>query len=82
MLGVELISTHAADAAALGAALLAGVAAGTWRTAADACEQAVQFGDTTRPDDQARARYDPLYERFRRHYPAVRPLFAEATPSR
>jgi xylulokinase len=77
-LGVDLISTHATDAAALGAALLAGVGGGAWASAAEACREAVRLGETTGPEAAASQRYNELYQSFRRHYPAVRPLFTES----
>jgi xylulokinase len=76
-LGVSLVSVEATDAAAFGAGLLAGVAAGAWSGVAEACRQAVRLGEMTRPSVASRERYEALYERFRAHYPAVRPLFGD-----
>lgn len=75
--GVDLVTVEAGEGAALGAALLAGVGAGVWPTAAEACGAAVELGEQTSPDPETRELYEPLYERFRRHYPVLAPLFTE-----
>ena len=75
--GVDLVTVEAGEGAALGAALLAGVGAGVWPTAAEACGAAVELGEQTSPDPESRELYEPLYERFRRHYPVLAPLFTE-----
>jgi len=76
VLGVDLVAMEAEEGAAFGAALLAGVGAGVWPSAAAACAVAVRRGETTRPDPAAGAVYDTVYQRFRAHYPALSPLFA------
>jgi xylulokinase len=75
VLGVELVSVETTEGAALGAALLAGVGAGAWTSVCEACESAVTLGNVTRPDDSSIQTYDEIYRRFRKHYPAVKPLF-------
>ncbi|MDX1501372.1 MAG: xylulokinase [Thermoanaerobaculia bacterium] len=78
-LGVELVPAEAAEAAALGAALLAGVGAGIWRSVEDACAAAVRLSPPTGFDPDGRRAYDPVYRRFREHYPALAPLFSRTT---
>ena len=75
VLGVDLVSVETAEGAALGAALLAGVGAGAWDSVAAACGAAVRLGERTRPHPDAASVYNPLHQRFREHYPALRPLF-------
>lgn len=65
------------DAAALGAALLAGVAAGQYRDPAEAVEAAVRVDVTHAPDAWAAAAYEPLHALYRRLYPAVREIQRE-----
>ena len=79
-LGVELVRVRATEGAAFGAALLAGVGAGVWPSAAGACGEAVELGETTRPDPESREAYQGLYQRFRAHYPALKPLFGTWDP--
>lgn len=75
MLGVDLVTVGTGEGAALGAALLAGVGSGLWPSVEAACADAVQLGETTRTDPDAAAAYNPVYQRFRDHYPALQPLF-------
>jgi len=75
ILGVDLISVETAEGAALGAALLAGVGVGVWPSAGDACSAAVQLGERTTPDGTAMSAYSRIYELFRAHYTALRPVF-------
>lgn len=74
VLGVELVTVTATEGAAFGAALLAGVGAGCWPDVESACAAGVELGAVSRPDMERRAIYAPLYERFRRAYPALRHL--------
>ncbi len=74
VLGCDLTTLRAAQGAACGAALLAGVGAGVF----DSVEQAaatVRTDATIRPGD-AQAAYDALYETYRGLYPALRDTFA------
>ncbi len=75
VLGVDLVAVETGEGAALGAALLAGVGAGVWASVEAACAAAVRLGETTPTDPRSGAAYDPLYRRFRDHYPALKPLF-------
>ena len=74
VLGVELVTVEATEGAAFGAALLAGVGAGCWPDVESACAASVELGAVSRPDPERHALYAPLYERFRRAYPALRSL--------
>ena len=58
------------EAAALGAALLAGVGTGAWDSAEAATSAAVRITKTTEPRDTAA--YDEAYARFRQLYPALK----------
>ena len=75
VLGVELVSVAAAEGAAYGAALLAGVGAGAWPDVDAACTL-VATGERIMPDADERAVYDHLYAHYRALYPALRPTFA------
>lgn len=77
VLGTRLVSVRNDEGAAFGAALLAATGAGCWTSVAEACRQAITFDDVTAPDADGVAGYQPLYERFTRAYPMVRPLYGE-----
>ena len=70
---VEIV--EAEEGAAYGAAILAGVGAGTWATVDDACAAVVRVRDTitTRPD-VART-MNTAYSFYRRVYPATKTIF-------
>jgi xylulokinase len=62
----------AGEPTALGAAILAGLAAGTFRDTADAVARTVQPSARIRePDDRARARYEERYAQYRALYDGV-----------
>lgn len=71
---VPLLVPEVTEAACLGAALLAGVAAGAYPSLADGVRAAVRAGATVEPDAAAAARYDERYAAYRQVYPAVRPI--------
>ena len=73
-MGVDLLTVQATEGAAFGAALLAGVGAGAWASVDAACKASVELGETTSPDPARRDAYEPIYERFRACYPALRPI--------
>ena len=73
-LGLPLERTAAEEGAAYGAALLGGVAAGTYADVHEAVAATVRVTERIEPDpDWARA-YEDGYGRFRALYPALRPL--------
>ena len=80
-LGLDLVSLQATEGAAFGAALLAGVGAGAWSSIAEACEASISPGTITRPREELSASYSEAYARYRAHYPALKPLFADSTES-
>jgi xylulokinase len=63
---------------AFGAALLAGVGAGLYASVENACQSAIKAGDQIEPSSPAVATYARAYARYRRLYPALQGLFAEA----
>lgn len=76
VLGLPIERTTVAEGSAYGAALLAGVAAGVFADVHDAVARCVRIRDTIDPDPEWRAAYEDGYRRFRRLYPALRPLEA------
>jgi xylulokinase len=75
VLGVELVTVDTTEGAAFGAALLAGVAAGTWPDVASACAQTIKLTERVAPDTNVVQRYDQMYEQYEMLYPALRPTF-------
>jgi xylulokinase len=67
------------EAVCLGAAILAGVAAGVYRDAQVGVSQAVGVASEVPPDPGLSAAYAGQRDRYRRLYPALAPLFAAQT---
>jgi xylulokinase len=74
VLGIPLERTAVEEGSAFGAALLGGVAAGVFSSAGDAVERCVRIRERIDPDPAWQEAYDAGYARFRRLYPALRPL--------
>jgi xylulokinase len=69
---VEIV--EAEEGAAYGAALLAGVGGGVWRTVEDACDAVVRVATTVKPNEKVRATLAKQYKSFRAIYPALRAI--------
>jgi xylulokinase len=63
---------EAEEGAAYGAALLAGVGGGVWKTVEDACDAVVRVKSRFAPDPAASATLAASYEKFRALYPALK----------
>jgi xylulokinase len=66
---------QAEEGAAYGAALLAGVGGGLWKSVDDACADVVRVIDRIEPNPAAVKVLDPLYRSYRELYPALRKVF-------
>jgi xylulokinase len=77
VLDAELVTVNTAEAAAFGAALLAGVGAGNWPDVPAACRASVRFTGTTRPDPLQAAVYRKAYLVYQELYPALKASFAK-----
>ena len=70
------------EATALGAAMIAGVAAGTFASLDEAAAALVSLDPTTyEPDPATTAGYDDAYATYRALYDAVEPLFDREIPA-
>ena len=69
---VEIVATE--EGAAYGAALLAGVGAGVWKSVDDACRQAVHVSARLGPNEASSAIMQQQYLKYRRLYPALRTI--------
>jgi xylulokinase len=67
---VEIV--EAEEGAAYGAALLAGVGGGVWRTVDEACDAVVRVAVRLQPHDADRTTLAQQYARFRALYPALK----------
>jgi xylulokinase len=72
VLDIPLELTAVEEGAAYGAALLGGIASGTFRDVPDAVARAVTVTSTVEPVDAWRDAYEEGYARFRSLYPALR----------
>jgi xylulokinase len=72
--GIPVITPRVTEAAAFGAALLAGTGAGLWPSAAEAAERFLELTDTYEPDAARHAAFSELYDRYREVYPALAPI--------
>jgi xylulokinase len=68
---------NVSEAACLGAAILAGVAVGEYRSAAEAADVLVKVVETYEPQPAQVERYAEQYARYQRVYPALRDLLHE-----
>ena len=68
---VELIEVD--EGAALGAAILAGVGAGEWKTVDEACEKTIRVAERIEPDPDSAKVLDRSYEAYKMLYAALRP---------
>jgi xylulokinase len=75
VLEAELVTVNTTEGAAYGAALLAGVGAGTWKDVPSACQAAVKITGSTRPDPAQVDAYRKAYPLYRELYPALKPTF-------
>jgi xylulokinase len=73
---VELV--EAEEGAAYGAAILAGVGAGMWRSVDEACDAVVRVAHRVAPDAKNSALLRKSYQTYRRIYPALHEVFPSA----
>lgn len=76
VMNVELVTVNTTEGAAYGAALLAGVGVGAWKTVPESCQATVKTVDRTAPQAQAVRVYEGLYQQYTALYPALKPSFA------
>ncbi len=72
--GIPVVAPRITEAAAWGAAMLAGYGAGCFSDLAAAAEQSLSFGQRFEPDRDRVQRYAKRYELYKELYPAVTPL--------
>jgi len=75
VLDLPILNTRSAEGPALGAALLAGVAAGIYPSVPDASDAVVEIVDSMEPVEENRRAYDSVYNSYRAAYPAIKELY-------
>jgi len=73
--GHPVETVTAEEGAAYGAAILAGVGAGYWRSVDEACDTVVQMSSVTRASDEHIEAIKGRYQQYQRIYPALRDIF-------
>jgi xylulokinase len=68
---VEIL--EADEGAAFGAAMLAGVGAGAWKSVDEACEKTIRVAETVLPKNESVEKLNRNYEVYRQLYSALRP---------
>ncbi|HOU16083.1 MAG TPA: xylulokinase, partial [Anaerolineae bacterium] len=63
------------EGGAFGAALLAAVGAGVWKTVPEACRATIKVVSATAPQPAQVKIYNDLYTLYRGLYPALKPTF-------
>ena len=74
--GAELVTVNSEEAAAYGAALLAGTGAGAFSSVESACDETIKITGVTGPGE-AQTIYQALYPLYRDLYPALKPTFTK-----
>jgi xylulokinase len=70
--GVEILAAE--EGAAYGAAILAGVGAGSWSSVDQACDAIVRVVSRIAPDPESSSTMQKSYRTYRRIYPALRSI--------
>ena len=71
--GLPVQTVQVPESPALGAAILAGVAAGVYSDVPSACAALVRPGEPLLPDAERSAAYEPFYRLYESLYPALKP---------
>jgi xylulokinase len=71
--GIEQVAAE--EGAAYGAAILAGVGAGIWKSVNEACDAVVQIVNRVAPGAKSTTVMEQKYQTYRRIYPALRGIF-------
>ncbi len=77
VLNVPVTALSTAEAGAAGSAMLVGVATGLFPSLEEAAQAMIREKHTYFPRPEAAARYDKVYQRYKKLYAAVRPLMEE-----
>lgn len=71
----ELVTVNTTEGAAFGAALLAGVGVGTWKTVEESCTATIKALEKTTANPGTVKIYEDYYQQYTALYPALKPTF-------
>lgn len=72
-----LVLTNAAEGPAYGAALIAGIGAGAWKDAGEACKRSIRVTERVLPNRKSAVKYDRHYAVYHKLYGDLKERFAE-----
>ena len=75
-LGIVLKTTESSDSS-LGSAMLAGIAVGVFKDAANAAEKCVKQADITYPNPENTAKYREIFKTYKKIHDALAPIYRE-----
>lgn len=75
VLNIELVSVTSDEGPALGAAMLAAVGCGIFKSVNEAADSIVKYKETVKPDEDTVKLYNERYQKFKRLYPALKETF-------
>ncbi len=75
ILNVTVEVPKSEEGPSMGAAMLAAVACGAYKSVKEAAEAIMTVKETIEPDAELAAKYEARYKQFREIYPVLRPLF-------
>ena len=81
ILGIPLKIPFVEEGPGYGAAMLAMCACGEYENVGQCASSLTGVSQTVFPDEKISARYEERYQRFKKIYPAMRPLFKELGPA-
>ncbi len=73
--GKEIVTLENTETSALGAAMLAGIAAGGFKNLQDACNKCVKLKDRYYPDTSKSSVYESTYEKYKDIYSSISHLY-------
>ena len=76
VLGIALKTTESSDSS-FGSAMLAGIAVGVFKDAADAAEKCVKQIDITYPNPENTAKYREIFKTYKKIHDALAPIYRE-----
>jgi xylulokinase len=80
VLDLPIVTLELHEATSLGAAMLAALACGVYKDAAEAAQKMVHVGRVYTPDERKHAQYMEIYERYERIYGLLEAGFEQLTP--
>lgn len=77
VLNVKLDILESEQGPGMGGAMLAAVACGEYASVQECCDRLVKVVETVEPDQEIAGRYEERYQKYRKIYPALKPIFPQ-----